>query len=322
MLRWDRRLVRRLRSATACNCSMTPNTRTYMRAHGTQPSWQAAAGAHGTQNGSFDAGNGAPPPAILTGVPTDSWEDWVNKAPEQAVAASALLWITLYFASRALLPFSATYRKWDKTRRYKARGLVPSTVFLAGIVPASIWVLASDAQLRDVPVVGATARSLLLSAVATGYFIYDSAVVLYHVKDDGAAFLVHGVLCLGTFGLATMYRVYQLYAPTFLLFEMTTFFVNARWLLLELGLKDSRLYLYNGLAMLFAWFVVRIVWGYWSSFSFWIDTVHAYRAAMLPVPIVLWYALANVCLNAMNTVWFIKILRAALKAVRPPRKAD
>ena len=36
------------------------------------------------------------------------------------------------------------------------------------------------------------------------------------------------------------------------------------------------------------WFVVRIVWGYWSSYSFWVNTVHAYQAALLPVPIVLW----------------------------------
>jgi hypothetical protein len=46
-------------------------------------------------------------------------------------------------------------------------GLVPSTVFLAGIVPASVWVLVGDVDLVQVPVVGCTSYSLLLSAIAT-----------------------------------------------------------------------------------------------------------------------------------------------------------
>ena len=110
--------------------------------------------------------------------------------------ASILVWTCLYFASRAVLPFSATYGKWDRERQYKARGLVPSSVFLLGIVPFSIWALTSDANLRDVRVTGATSSSLLISAIATGYFIYDSLVVLYHFKDDGVAYLIHGVLCM------------------------------------------------------------------------------------------------------------------------------
>jgi len=59
-----------------------------------------------------------------------------------------------------------------------------------------VYTLACDDALREVRVTGATGSSLLISAVATGYFIYDSAVVLYHVRDDGAAYLAHGLLCM------------------------------------------------------------------------------------------------------------------------------
>lgn len=230
--------------------------------------------------------------------------------------ASILVWTCLYFASRAVLPFSATYGKWDRERQYKARGLVPSSVFLLGIVPFSIWALTSDANLRDVRVTGATSSSLLISAIATGYFIYDSLVVLYHFKDDGVAYLIHGVLCMVTYGLATRFHVFQFYAPTFLLFETTTLFVNLRWLLVELQLKDSKLYFYNGLALLIAWFLVRIVWGYSSSYLFWVDTISAYQKALLPLPLVLWYTMANVGLNFLNTMWFCKIVKGAIKALR------
>jgi hypothetical protein len=46
----------------------------------------------------------------------------VKEVPVQVVAASALLWTVLYFASRLLLPLSTTYYKWDRERQYKARG--------------------------------------------------------------------------------------------------------------------------------------------------------------------------------------------------------
>lgn len=122
----------------------------------------------------------------------------MQEAPHEVVIASILCWTFLYFVSRVLLPVSATYSNWDRERQYKARGLVPSSVFLLGIVPFSIWALTADAHLREVRVTGATSNSLLISAIATGYFVYDSGVVLYHLKDDGLAYLVHGILCMVT----------------------------------------------------------------------------------------------------------------------------
>ena len=114
----------------------------------------------------------------------------------KVVAASLLVWTGLYFASRALLPWSKTYRAWDRQRQYKARGLVPSSIFLLSIVPISALALGWDTNLEQVRVKGATATSQLICAVATGYFIYDSAVVLLHLRDDGLAYLVHGLLCM------------------------------------------------------------------------------------------------------------------------------
>jgi len=98
-----------------------------------------------------------------------------------------------------------------------------------------------------------------------------------------------------------------------------------RWVLVEVGLKDSKLYLYNGVSLLLVWFAVRIVWGYSSSYLFWRDTLAALGTGVLPVPIVLWYTLANIALNFLNTVWFAKILKGAIKALTssaPAAKQD
>ena len=117
----------------------------------------------------------------------------------KVVGASLLVWTGMYFASRALLPMCKTYSAWDRQRQYKARGLVPSSVFLLAIVPCSVLVLGWDTDLEHVRVSGATPWSQLICAVATGYFIYDSVVVLLHLRDDGLSYLFHGVLCMVRF---------------------------------------------------------------------------------------------------------------------------
>jgi hypothetical protein len=84
--------------------------------------------------------------------------------------------------SSQVLPRFKVYRNWDKERQYKARGLVPSTIFLVGIVIASICTMLSDRGLQEVRVVGGTDASLTVIATAAGYFLYDSAVIAYHIK--------------------------------------------------------------------------------------------------------------------------------------------
>lgn len=118
-----------------------------------------------------------------------------------------------------------------------------------------------------------------------------------------------------TYGTSTKYHVYQFYSPTFLIFEVSTLFVNMRWVLVELGLKTSKLYIYNGLSLLLAWFLFRIVWGFASSYQFWVDTVRGYNTGVLPAPIVLWYTLSNISLNALNVMWFGKIIKGAIKTL-------
>ena len=117
----------------------------------------------------------------------------------KVVGASLLVWTGMYFASRALLPMCKTYSAWDRQRQYKARGLVPSSVFLLAIVPCSVLVLGWDTDLEHVRVSGATPWSQLICAVETGSFIYDSVVVLLHLRDDGLSYLFHGVLCMVRF---------------------------------------------------------------------------------------------------------------------------
>eukprot|EP00287_Rhodomonas_sp_CCMP768_P010127 CAMPEP_0196735734 /NCGR_PEP_ID=MMETSP1091-20130531/14055_1 /TAXON_ID=302021 /ORGANISM="Rhodomonas sp., Strain CCMP768" /LENGTH=305 /DNA_ID=CAMNT_0042079395 /DNA_START=49 /DNA_END=967 /DNA_ORIENTATION=- len=231
------------------------------------------------------------------------------------IILSSVGWTLLYFSSKIVLPAFSFYRKFDKVRQYKTRGLVPSTAFIVFSCGLSVYTLISDSDLQQHRLNGNTELSSLIIDIATGYFIYDSVVIALHLKDDGVAYLAHGILCLFTYGLAAFYHVYHFYGPVFLLFEFTTLFVNCRWILYELNLKDSKMYFWNGLCLLIAWFLVRIVFGFSSSYFFWTDTVEAYRRSTVAVPIMGWYCFSNISLNCLNVMWFLQIVRGALKAV-------
>jgi hypothetical protein len=143
---------------------------------------------------------------------------------------SALVWTAIYLASKKLLPWVLPrFSKWDKIRQYQGCGLIPSTAFILVSVPLSAWVLVFDEKLYDVRVSGSTDMSMTTIAIAFGYFIYDTLIILKHLKVDGVALLAHGVLCLITYGLAIEFKVFHAYGPVFLLFESSTLFVNIRW---------------------------------------------------------------------------------------------
>ncbi len=75
------------------------------------------------------------------------------------------------------------------------------------------------------------------------------------------------------------------------------------------------MYWWNGLFLLIAWFLVRIVFGFSSSFFFWMDTVEAYQNNTVAVPIMAYYCFSNISLNFLNVMWFLQIVRGALRAV-------
>lgn len=84
--------------------------------------------------------------------------------------------------------------------------------------------------------------------------------------------------------------------------------MNLRHLLSAAGMKSTRLYLYNGFAMLFSFFAVRICFNYWLGLRLYWCRDQLFR---LQFP---WWWLP--CLQAINMalqgVWFVKIAKGGL----------
>ena len=100
------------------------------------------------------------------------------------------------------------------------------------------------------------------------------------------------------------------------MWEISTPFVNVRWLLHTMGLAHTQLYVANGLAMVAAFFCCRNVWGIYCSVRFF-GATQAELDNPRPggfSPGGIWgYRVANVSLNALNVVWFYKMATKAAK---------
>lgn len=133
------------------------------------------------------------------------------------------------------------------------------------------------------------------------------------------------------------------YAPNFILYEISSPFLNAHWCFDKLNMTGSRAQLINGLVLLATFFCSRLVWGPWQSFLVTRDAIRAYfylrskpmalesialqhanstltdmsfawsSGAEVPAWLVLVYAASNVVLNTLNFYWFSKMITAIRK---------
>eukprot|EP00887_Chlorella_sp_A99_P006892 scaffold2.g6892.t1 len=93
-------------------------------------------------------------------------------------------------------------------------------------------------------------------------------------------------------------------------YECTTPFVNARWLLDRAGYREAGVYVANGMALLAAWVVGRLL-----LFLFYFSHVWDHRAeiALVSRTIAAFTWVMPALLFALNIFWFVKILRGAAR---------
>lgn len=61
------------------------------------------------------------------------------------------------------------------------------------------------------------------------------------------------------------------YSPTFILYELSSPFLNIHWFLDKVNMTGSRAQWYNGMILLFVFFSCRLVWGTWQSVWVYVD---------------------------------------------------
>lgn len=136
------------------------------------------------------------------------------------------------------------------------------------------------------------------------------------------------------------------YGVNFVLYELSTPFLNIHWALDKIGLTGSALQLYNGVALMTSFFGCRLVWGTYQTWSLSKDILSAWRShrageALIPrvvledgvlrdpanvvagkyefpAGLLLTYLVANTMLSTLNFYWFGLMVQALRKRFQKP----
>lgn len=125
------------------------------------------------------------------------------------------------------------------------------------------------------------------------------------------------------------------YGCVFILWELSTPFLNIHWFFDKVNMTGSKAQLYNGILLLFTFFSARLIYGTFQSFYVFNDMWAAVNAhptktfseslvmqyatseSTVPTWLAVSYLASNITLNTLNFYWFIMMIRAVLKRFKP-----
>ncbi|KAK6202599.1 TLC domain-containing protein [Scheffersomyces amazonensis] len=161
-------------------------------------------------------------------------------------------------------------------------------------------------------VVGYTPYGGLVASLTLGYFLWDLMVCLVHFDIFGIGFLFHGFAAAFVFG-GSLRPFCNPWIPAFLLFELSTPFVNINWFASRLpaGTFNETFILFNGLALIITFFSVRILWGLYAVSLLANDMFQVWN--QIPSFLAVTVLALNASLDFLNIFWFQKMIAIARK---------
>lgn len=185
----------------------------------------------------------------------------------------------------------------------------------------SIFILLTDEGLEQNKLLYTSFGISFTLNVSIGFLAYDCLIMFIHRNEFEWAYAVHHCVSIIAFYACTTIGVFPYIALCRLISEASTVFINNRWILLTLNKKDSRLYFWNGIAVILVFFTVRIVAiiPNWLIFFDLMDTPAwnsvGFRHKFICVG-------SSGPLDILNVYWFIKIIKTIVRHSRQtkPRK--
>uniref|UniRef100_A0A0D9V658 TLC domain-containing protein n=1 Tax=Leersia perrieri TaxID=77586 RepID=A0A0D9V658_9ORYZ len=213
--------------------------------------------------------------------------------------------------------YCKSYSSLTKIQKLEWNNRGMSTIHAIFITLMSVYLVFFSNLFSDELDGPVTFRSSNLSnftlGVSLGYFITDLAMIFWAYPSlGGMEYVLHHMLSI----VSLVYAIYseegQLYTYMVLISETTTPGINLRWFLDTIGMKRSKAYLVNGVAMFVAWLVARIILFIYLFYHIYFH--YDQIKQMSTFSCILIFAVPTILL-AMNTIWFAKILRGLKKTL-------
>lgn len=148
----------------------------------------------------------------------------------------------------------------------------------------ALWIIAVDQERFEMEwmgrIWGYDGATGMVQGLALGYFLWDVMVSSLWFGTLGAGSLVHAICAVAVTSLG--FRPFaNYYGLNFILYELSTPFLNVHWFCDKLGMTGSRVQLVNGILLLMTFFGCRLVWGTMQSVHIYQDMLTAWDYAKL-----------------------------------------
>jgi hypothetical protein len=262
----------------------------------------------------------------------------------EVLAAAALYSVVYYPISPLISTYLAPnhYPKLSFKTRVNWDTHVVSLVQSLLINGLALWIMFYDEERKQMTleerIWGYTGAAGMVQSLAAGYFLWDLVVTSLHMDVFGPGTLAHAIAALIVFSFG--YRPFaNYYGCIFILWELSTPFLNVHWFCDKVDMTGSKLQAYNGALLLFSFFAARLVYGSLQSIFVFADIMavmgghptleqlasplmtYATPKSTIPPWLGWLYLASNLTLNFLNFYWFKKMVSAVRKRFVPNEKA-
>ncbi|KAF2740021.1 DUF887-domain-containing protein [Polyplosphaeria fusca] len=299
-----------------------------------------------------------PAPALIVELTRPLAEKWSLTTLPHHAHEIALGFIWYHFVLHVLSPtlskilIPKTYGAFNRRTRLNWDIHWVSMVQALFINATALYVILNDPERREMDWMGRlwgyTPASGMVQGFAAGYFLWDLQISTQYISLAGPSALLHamGALAVTCIGFRPFGNYYGL---SFVLYELSTPFLNIHWFCDKLNMTGSKLQLYNGIALLASFFLCRVVWGTYQSVLIYSDIYTAFTATStnpmgltleegkcegnssgfgyggpeacevgeLPIWLVSIYLVGNTALSLLNLYWFSQMVKAVRKRFVP-----
>lgn len=188
--------------------------------------------------------------------------------------------------------------------------MVQSIVILIAIIP-----LFNDPILSQDRIFGYTPYGGLVATMALGYFIWDTLISIRYVHYFGVGFLIHGLVSSSVFAIGLTPYIFH-YAAIFILFEISTPFLNLRWF----GIRFPKLFpewfnLMNNAILILIFFFIRLLYGWYQAYQLGKDFYDSSDDERFNLFYTLVIMGGNSILNVLNLYWFYRMAKVAYAVI-------
>ncbi|KAG2177339.1 hypothetical protein INT43_007996 [Umbelopsis isabellina] len=249
------------------------------------------------------------------------WRVFTARKPLHVILASTLGCSIIFEVSRVVSRqlFPKTFKRFRGFNELNWNIHVVSLVHCITTVIGAFINLYSG-ELSDDRVFGYSARLMNINSLSCGYFLWDMVTGIRYIKYQGIGMAFHGVASFLVFILA--YRpFFNYYGAVFMMYELSTPFLNFNWFMDKLGWTGSRIQLLNGIVLLCTFFGARILrfikheteFPYFVSlFCYKYFTTRTIAKYIEPLTDMVAYGSANIILNCLNVYWFGLMIRMVI----------